>query len=519
MLILRIRQAETALKDGRLDEAYELVGDANLRAHRRGQELIGRLARAFVQRGRTHLAEARCMQALADCEKAGKLGGNLAEAAGLRNEIAQVQSAQQRKIRQTEDAVAATRQYIDEGRLSLAAGELSQLDVNSVRVADFQRQVAARRGEADAYLKRVRQALTRQDFDAAIDGLCEVRRLHAAHQELHDMIVQVTSAVLRQVRSAINQGRLSLADVLICRLKPLAGEATELHELSGIVQQCQQAMAGIEQGRLRQAGEILRRLEALLPDADWPAVACEALQQAAGSLECVRGGPLGLLSVSLMSSADQASRIFGADTQQRQRVRVMNQTLPSRFMLKVDGVGSFLVLRDRCVTLGPISSSRRPDVGLMVEPGLPVASIERTDEDYFITCDRPIVVNDSPVTRRLLADGDTIALSPRCRLKFTLPNAANTSAVLSLSGTRLPQGDVRHVLLMDDSLVIGPGSAAQIRSDILDEPVILHVRNGRLLCKSNQQVLLNEQPVTADEGIPMGAHVRLGAISFVVTKV
>jgi len=518
VLILRIRQAETALKDGRLDEAYELAGDANLRAHRRGQELIGRLARAFVQRGHEHLAEMRCTQALADCEKAGKLGGNLTEAAALRAEIAEQQTAQQRKVRQTEDAVAATRQYLDEGRLSLADGALAELDARSVRVAGFQRQVSARRSEADVCLTRVQQALERQDFDAAIDGLCEAGQLHAACQEWHELTAQVTSVVLQQLRSAIDQGRLPLADALIRRLKSLAGETTDLHELSGIMQQCYQAMGNIEQGKLRPAGEILGRLEALLPDASWLDVAHEAVQQAAGSLEAVRGGPLGLLSVSLMSSAEQASKADADDINQTQRVPLMDKPLPSRFMLKVDGVGSYLVLRDRCVTIGPISSSRRPDVGLMAEPGLPVANIERTDEDYFITCDRPIAVNGSPVTRRLLADGDTIALSPRCRVKFALPHAANISAVLSLSGTRLPQGDARQVILMDESLVIGPGSAAQVRADVLTEPVVLHVRDGRLLCESKQQVLLDEQPMTVGEGIPMDAHVCVGAVSFVVTQ-
>ena len=38
---LRIRQAETALAGGRLDEAYELARARDVRAHRNGQRLIG----------------------------------------------------------------------------------------------------------------------------------------------------------------------------------------------------------------------------------------------------------------------------------------------------------------------------------------------------------------------------------------------------------------------------------------------------------------------------------------------
>ena len=48
MLILRLKQAETAVADGRLDEAFEIVQSEQIRQHRRGQKLIGRLAGAFV---------------------------------------------------------------------------------------------------------------------------------------------------------------------------------------------------------------------------------------------------------------------------------------------------------------------------------------------------------------------------------------------------------------------------------------------------------------------------------------
>jgi len=522
--MLRIRQAETALNDGRLDEAYELAGDPNLRAHRRGQELINRLARAFVARGREHLAGERYTQALADCEKAGKLGGNLADAAELRTAITEAVTIRQRQARKADDAVAATRQYIDDGQLSLANDALAELDANSARVAGLQHQVAARKGKADAGLNRAQQALDREDWDAAIDALLEAGRAHAANQRLNELTAQVTSAVTQQVRAAIDQGRLPLADSLIKRLKPLTHETTDLHELAGIMEQCRRALRCIEQGQLRSAGEILGRLHSLLPDASWLGIAHDAVRHAAENLEQVRGGPLGLLSAPLAPSTEPASMAgpppgaHEVDTDKTIRTKPMDTTLPSRFLLQVDGVGSYLVLRDRRVTIGPISSSRRPDVGLMAEPGLPVAGIERTDEDYFIVSDRAVTVNGAPVTRKLLADGDKIALSPRCRIKFTLPNAASTSAVLSLSGTRLLRGDARRVILMDRSLVIGPGSAAQVRADALTGPVILYVRDGRLVCQTKEQVLLDEQPMSEQDGIRMGAHVRVGAVSFVVTE-
>ena len=66
MLFLRIKQVETALKDGRLDEAYELLAESDAREHRRGQELTGQLVQALLDRGRCHLENDQPEQALCD---------------------------------------------------------------------------------------------------------------------------------------------------------------------------------------------------------------------------------------------------------------------------------------------------------------------------------------------------------------------------------------------------------------------------------------------------------------------
>ena len=79
MLILRLKQAETAVADGRLDEAFEIIRSEQIRQHRRGQKLIGRLARAFAKRGRENLDAERIQLALNDCNRAEKLAGNIDE--------------------------------------------------------------------------------------------------------------------------------------------------------------------------------------------------------------------------------------------------------------------------------------------------------------------------------------------------------------------------------------------------------------------------------------------------------
>ncbi|HSW44767.1 MAG TPA: hypothetical protein VLM89_04265 [Phycisphaerae bacterium] len=511
------------MRDGRLDEAYELVQDARLRAHRRGQDLVGRLARAFVDRGRQHLAERRWPQALTDCEKAAKLGGNLADAAELHQAAREAASRQQDEDHRRADMLETARREVDNGRLSMCAGILAGIDADSAGVAKLRHRADAFRAEAEAHLERARASAAAGRWDDAIESLIAARERHVSNKALAELCGRVIAAVTEEISGAINSGRLDRAEVLVQRLRPLAGETVALTEAACFLGQCRQALAEAAHGRLRAAGEIFRRIAAMRPEAGWIRDARQAADQAAQGLEELRGGPLGLLtemvtppeSRPMKQSSDEPQPARPDDT-----VRLHHgDRLPSRFMLYVDGAGSYLVARERCVTIGPVSSSQRPDIGLAAEPGLPTATIERIDEDYFLVSRQPVAVNDRPVTRKLLANGDTIALSPRCRLKFNLPTAASTTAVLQLAGARLPSGDVRRVILLDRTLVMGPGPSAHIQADALSRPIVLTVHDDRLVCRSEAEVKVDDRPLRRSEGIPVDAHVKVDAVAFVARRV
>jgi hypothetical protein len=201
---------------------------------------------------------------------------------------------------------------------------------------------------------------------------------------------------------------------------------------------------------------------------------------------------------------------------QAARATAEKSSLPSKFTLRVEGAGSLCVFRQPVVTIGPISSSQQPDLGLLAEPGIPVATIERREDEYFIR-GNALAVNDRPGSGKLLASGDRIALSPRCRLSFALPSAASTTAVLDLTGSRFPTADVRRVILLDRDIILGAGLSTHVRVEGAEETVILHVRDGRLFCESKSPVEVNDGPMDRMTGIPMGAHVKVAGVSFVVS--
>ncbi len=531
MRILRIKQAEAALADGRLDEACELLADADLRSHRQGQKIMGALIERLIARGQEHLAAERMAQALSDCQKASELGGNIEAAEDLRARIAAALAGKNRARRTHSDALSAAGRQAEAGRLSIAEQLLAGANEDSTRVGEVRREVDTRRQETSDAVRRCRAAMERGDQAGAVDELLTARAHRANNDALAELSAEVVDGCVEQARREFIRGRVDLAETLLARAAMPCGAGPQIAELQRAVLECRQAIATAEDGHLRQAGEMLRRARAILPEAGWIGEAVDAADRAAQAAETLRSGPLGILTggdqaADVPSQPDRGRR-SGDNPGQKDAVPVLKPVpvvenwanMPRRLVIQLDGAGSSLVFRGRRVTVGPISSADRPDLGLMADASLPTMSIERTDEgDYFLASEHPVEVNDCAVTGKLLADGDKIALSPRCRLRFRLPTPASATAVLELSTARLPQADIRRVILMDRELVVGPGGASHVRLDQLPSRAVLQLGSDKLTCRTDCKVTRDNRPLDPAEGIPLGIPVRIGPVGMVVNR-
>jgi tetratricopeptide (TPR) repeat protein len=524
-----MRQAETALRDGRLDEAFELAQAADVREHRRGQDLIGRLARALAQRGNEHLTAGRLTQASADCERAAALGGNLPEVAALKAAVVEQAATRQDLERRKAGAIAAAREHLRNGELSIGGQRLESVD-DTCRGEMLREELAVRREQVEGLLARAEEAVTRTDWTVAVEVLVKARELHSTNARLVELIARVNGSLLDQARSALNQGRLDQARCMLGLAGAIGAASLAYAEARGALDLCVKSANAIRQGQCRRAIEILQRLRAVLPEAAWVNEVLADAQRAAESVERLRGGALGLL----MGDSERVSeetvvlpskpwdRPPAGAKHQADRMPVPHaqaDAFPRRFMLHVDGVGSFLVVRERCVTLGSAGGSAKPDVPLLIDASVGPVTIERVEDDYFLACPAGATVNNAAVTRKLLVDGDRIGLSPRCHARFAIPNAASTSAVLSIAGARMPGTDATRVILLSESLVIGPGSAAHVRTDGLAAPAILHVRDGRLFCNASADVTADGHPVDRQAGLPLGVQLKIGPVSMVIRNV
>lgn len=536
MLFLRIRQAEVALADQRLDEALDLVNRPDVRAHRRGQDLVGKLARALVSRGRQWMDKGRPADAAIDADKALRLAGSLPDAVELKAQATAAMLDTQDRHRRSADALARARFAMNHGRLASAHRLVDRGEFSTASLQVIMDDLREQQLRVDGTIASAEAAMARGDHDAAVNDLLAARKLDATNPKVRQLVAAVHRELSQRANEAIEQGRVDLAVLLEQRLVKLSHDSLDVEQYRQALAHLRAAWEAVERGQVRRAEETMRRLSTTLPRATWIAEAADRLQQAATAIEAVRAGPMGLLA----SAGPAASAHFFAGSS-------MNETLPppavrvagssfapparrhptaaaagaaalgTRWMIQVDGAGSFVVVREASVSIGPISSSARAAVGLICEPTTPTVKVERVEDDYFLRSPSPVTVNDAPATSKLLSNGDRLALSPRCRTIFALPCPASTTATIDLTGARHPRGDVRRIILMDRDLVIAPGGASHVRCDSLNEPVVIVHRDGQLFLKGGTAVTMGDQPIDDETPLQPGLPVRGAGFGFVIT--
>jgi predicted transcriptional regulator len=529
VLILRLKQAETAVADGRLDEAFDIVQSEQIRQHRRGQKLISRLARAFVKRGQENLEAERVQLALIDCNKSEKLTGNTNDVARLRSAICS--EMEQRRLRNQHRSYKVTeaRRQIQDGWISVGEQILDEADENDGQMGMVMQQANVARLQLNEAIAKAERALRRNDLDSAIDIFLQTGVTNSKNDRVTELVSKIRSLAIRQIRDNFDSGRIDRARSLWQKVSPIANGTSEISELGTALSQCRKAAEYVAVGRPREAVVLLRTVKVICPSAKWLCAVTEQTQKAAGLLDELAASPLGLDISSDTpdekgTGGEKINKAPDGDSAKsralRHRIRETgtDSSLPSEFVMQMDGIGSFLVLRDSSITIGPISSSARPTVGLMADPNIPVATIERVQDDYFIRSSSPIRVNDITTNNKLLVDGDRIVLSPRCRMKFHIPNPASTTAVLTLSGARLGRADIRQIILMDRDILIGPAAGNHILAEFLEKTIAIYTQHNRLLCRASEKVLVDDKPVGSTGGLTIDKQIRIGQISFVITK-
>jgi tetratricopeptide (TPR) repeat protein len=394
---LALRQAQEALKNGRLEEAQRLLTQPAVQGHKRSWELLQQLAQAFAERGERNLRRDDAVAAWNDLLQAEQVGGSEATAVRVR--------------------LALTRRGLAEIHVLLEAGEpgraveaLAQLRDRGVRSSELEPV-----HEAAKEWERARELASRGDFAQARQNLERVRRL----------LGRPPAALERLDNDLEKHGR----------------------QFGNLLVQIHQAAQG------KDWHEVMQLAEQALAIAPNHAEARKARTQA-------------------WKAVEPATVILPHPPRAVTAAAAVPET-PTRFLLWIDGVGGYLVCLGNRITLGQAVPETVVDIPILADLSRLHATLTRDPEGYVLEAARKAQVNGRPVERALLHSGDRLTLGRCCQLQFQQPVPVSASARLDLvSGHRLRLA-ADAVLLMADTLVLGPGSQVHVPMPDLAQPVIL----------------------------------------------
>jgi len=165
-----------------------------------------------------------------------------------------------------------------------------------------------------------------------------------------------------------------------------------------------------------------------------------------------------------------------------------------QYLLWIDGIGGFLVCLGNTVTFGQATPDARVDVPIFADVSRHHATLTRDSEGYLLQSVRTVQVNGQTVEKALLHAGDRVTLGTSCQFQFRQPVPLSASAVLELvSGHRLRLA-VNAVVLMADTIVLGPGPQAHVIMPDLRQPVILYRHKDGLGIRCPGDALISGKP-------------------------
>ena len=513
MFNLRLRQAETAFAEGRLNEAARLVEQIGVRDHREGQQLLTKVVDAFVERGREHLAARRLDEAEGDCGEAKKLGGDQSTVAELAGEIASERRQIHNKALRKQQVAAEVGREIARGELDLGEKLLSRLGSDSSlggsvagRMND---QITVSRERVESATARARREVDAGHTRESVLAILELQKLSPSHPELVDLIDQVTSPVVSQLWFEVEAARLDRVQSLIDSVRSLIDFDPELTEVCRAIESAARINSSLDASRFDEAYLQIRKLAPLLGNVAWLNELADQAKQAAELTVEIKSSPLSLLSNSSRPVSKVNAALpkvgHGGLLNPAAGESFETSTLPEQLILQIDGVGSALLLRQPRISIGATGRGGACDVALTGFPGNGKLTIERTAGHYRLLSGNAddLAVNERRCLEKSLTDGDSVRVGKRCRFKFRRPTADVPTAVLELNGTRLPRPDIRSIVLFDETLVVGPGQSSHLMARNLDQPLILFIRDGVFHVRSG---LPDRAQRFAANGAPQGAQ-------------
>jgi len=483
-----ISRAERAAEGGRFDEAVDLLDLPELAGDARAEALRAELFKPLMNRAQEHLLSGRFRECLIDLDKAARCGVYPEEVAEWRRRAAAALERFGQRERVERRAVEAAADHLARGAVTLAGAHVAGLPAEHPQKESLATEIEQRVERARRAVRDAQAAQKAEQFAAAVERVAAARQDHAASGEVLELTDQLATQLARRVRASISEGALDEVRHTLGLLVRLDAQRPETLELQRAAHWIDQSADAVRGSRFEDARRLVRKILQVADHPKWLRVVQDHLDEIDKRLSALAEGPLGLRASGPGLGGEVAGR--AADTLRAgPMVRPVNATMDAppviasggasrRLLLRIDGVGSFLLLRCDRVVIGrggPVA-----DFPIRADLSERHAEIIRAGEDYFLRGSSGVELAGRPVGETLLSHGDRIHLNKRARLTFERPSRKSPAAVLRLGDGVHSLPDVRRAILWSGPILIGTGGECHISLRTNAGPYVLMDRGGEI---------------------------------------
>lgn len=518
---VRIKAVQQAMAEGRLEDAFEIAVSRDLSGSRRVKQLLQELGNGFLRRGQDRLLAKRFAEAIADFDRAARCECSPAEVAEWQRRARAATQDDRQAARGRAATLASARQHLAGGRLEQAAEALAGLDESDAEAVAVRAAVKQQADKAREAVAAAEAALKSGEIASAVGHVLLAEKLDASLKAPAEIEIRLIDSAVGEAARSFNDGRLARAEQQLTALGDLGrgrSPRIDIEEALRLARQCAKALAG---DRYARAGVLLGRLVQLGPQAEWIAKTREHLAVLDERRRALLEGPLGPLAAADVPSAVSVAAARDGETLARPPSKTIGglepaaakerdrEPPPRRILLRVDGGGSFLLIRGERVAIGRAGPGASADIQLISDLSDRQAEIVRSGEDYFVMSSGGVELAGRPADYALLQDGDRLRLGRHVRLTFLRPSKKSPTAVLELADGVRTISDCRRVILWSGPLLMGATRECHVRLSPSFGGAVLVERDGRLFVRP-----------TAAGGqlipVALGGEVGLGELRFSV---
>ena len=421
------------MRSGRLHRAAELAEQAGLRDHFAGRLVSRTLTKKLVHNAFWNWAQCSHLAAWADFGMADRVAPT---------DLSDWVSGE--KTRLVENTIQTCEQMLGAGQATLASELIDELNAQKIR--DWR----ADRIQAAANLICASQELARQG--------------------------RWTSAILK----------LDLAKQQRSDLHYLPARRQTLDDLSRqhstLTQMLRQAICG---KRLEAARYLADQLLAISPGDQVALAASKSL---------TRDGDVQIGIAKTLENAPAEIRVSNSIRRKENPADVSPATSSQNFVMWIDGVGGFLVCTGPSIWAGCYVDQPRVDIPIQGDLRRKHLRFDLHHDQFVVAPIGPVGLDGKSIQKpTVLQSGQQIELSGQIRWSFRQPHPLSSSARLDYVSTHrtVPWSDA--ILLMADTLIIGPHRDNHVYCPGWKNDLILFRRQGQLFVRSENNLIVDDR--------------------------